>query len=121
MSTEEKKILIKTTELIKDYPIAGTNDLRVLNGININVYEGEIVSIIGASGSGKSTLLHILGTLDTPTSGEVYYGDKNIFKESSDNLAKFRNKEIGFIFQFHHLLPEFSAIENIAIASMIGG
>jgi lipoprotein-releasing system ATP-binding protein len=76
---------------------------------------------VGASGAGKSTLLHLLGALDKPTSGEIYYEDENILNLSSDKLAKLRNTKIGFVFQFHHLLPEFTAIENVSIASMISG
>lgn len=114
-------MLIETKNLVKEYQISKTKSLRVLNDINVKFIEGEIVSIVGASGAGKSTLLHLIGTLDKPTSGEVLYEGENVFKMKSDKLAKFRNTKIGFIFQFHHLLPEFSAIENVAIASMISG
>jgi lipoprotein-releasing system ATP-binding protein len=114
-------VLIETKNLVKEYQISKTKSLRVLNDINVKFIEGEIVSIVGASGAGKSTLLHLIGTLDKPTSGEVLYEGENVFKMKSDKLAKFRNTKIGFIFQFHHLLPEFSAIENVAIASMISG
>ncbi len=115
------KVIIRTENLIKEYKITKDKSLRVLNGISIGLYESEIVSIVGASGAGKSTLLHLLGALDKPTSGEIFYEDENIFNLSSDKLAKLRNTKIGFIFQFHHLLPEFTAIENVAIASMISG
>lgn len=114
-------MLIETKNLVKEYQISKTKSLRVLNDINVQFIEGEIVSIVGASGAGKSTLLHLIGTLDKPTSGEVLYEGENIFSLKSDKLAKFRNTKIGFIFQFHHLLPEFTAIENVAIASMISG
>jgi len=114
-------VLIETKNLVKEYQISKTKSLRVLNDINVKFIEGEIVSIVGASGAGKSTLLHLIGTLDKPTSGEVLYEGENIFSLKSDKLAKFRNTKIGFIFQFHHLLPEFTAIENVAIASMISG
>ncbi len=114
-------MLIETKNLVKEYQISKTKSLRVLNDINVKFIEGEIVSIVGASGAGKSTLLHLIGTLDKPTSGEVLYEGENIFSLKSDKLAKFRNTKIGFIFQFHHLLPEFTAIENVAIASMISG
>jgi len=117
----DNKIIVKTSELVKEYKISKDKSLRVLKGINLVIYEGEIVSIIGASGAGKSTLLHLLGTLDKPSSGEVQYEGENVFKLSSDKLAKFRNSKIGFIFQFHHLLPEFTAIENVSLASMISG
>ncbi len=115
------KILIEGKNLTKEYKISKDKYLRVLNEINIQIFESEIVSIVGPSGAGKSTLLHLLGTLDKPSSGEVYFENENVFSLNGDKLSKFRNSKIGFIFQFHHLLPEFSAIENVAIASMIGG
>jgi lipoprotein-releasing system ATP-binding protein len=117
----DRKIIVKAVDLVKDYKISKDKSLRVLNNINLEIYESEIVSIVGASGAGKSTLLHLLGTLDKPTSGEVEFDGQNIFHLNGDKLAKFRNTKIGFIFQFHHLLPEFTAIENVAIASMISG
>ena len=117
----DKKVIIRTENLVKEYKITKDKSLRVLNGISIGLYESEIVSIVGASGAGKSTLLHLLGALDKPTSGEIYYENENIFNLASDKLARLRNTKIGFIFQFHHLLPEFTAIENVAIASMISG
>lgn len=116
-----RKVIVRADELVKQYKLSKDKSLTVLRGINLEIYEGEVVSIIGASGAGKSTLLHLLGTLDKPTSGEVRYGNENVFKLSSDKLARFRNSKIGFIFQFHHLLPEFTAIENVSLASMISG
>jgi lipoprotein-releasing system ATP-binding protein len=95
--------------------------LEVLKGISFQVCEGEIISIIGASGSGKSTLLHILGGLDSPSSGKVFWDDKDISAIDEEALAKFRIRQVGFVFQFHHLLPEFTALENVMIAGMIGG
>lgn len=95
--------------------------LYVLRGINLTVAKGEIIAIVGASGAGKSTLLHILGTLDRPTAGKVYYGETDVFALPDDELARFRNKEIGFVFQFHHLLPEFTALENVAMPALIMG
>lgn len=115
------KTIIRTENLVKEYKIAKDKSLRVLNGISIGFYESEIVSIVGASGAGKSTLLHLLGALDKPTSGNIYYEDENILNLNSDKLAVLRNTKIGFVFQFHHLLPEFTAIENVSIASMISG
>jgi lipoprotein-releasing system ATP-binding protein len=108
--------MLKATKIIKNY-----GDLQVLKGVDIDVNKGEIVSIIGASGAGKSTLLHILGTLDNADSGEIMLNGERVDKLSGKNLAAFRNKNIGFIFQFHHLLPEFSAVENVCIPGWIGG
>lgn len=95
--------------------------LTVLKNVDLEVNKGEIVAIVGASGAGKSTLLHILGTLDMPDNGKVYIHDKDVFSQSSRNLAAFRNQSIGFVFQFHNLLPEFSALENVIIPGLIGG
>lgn len=94
--------------------------LQVLKNVNLTVQKGEIVAIVGASGAGKSTLLHILGTLDTPDQGKVYINNKDVFAQSSRALASFRNQSIGFVFQFHNLLPEFTAYENVLIPGLIG-
>lgn len=94
--------------------------LQVLKGVDIKISKGEIVSIVGSSGAGKSTLLHILGTLDKPNEGNVVLENQRIDKLNGKNLSIFRNKNIGFIFQFHHLLPEFSALENVCIPGWIG-
>lgn len=96
-------------------------NLEVLKGINLTIPENKIISIVGASGAGKSTLLHILGTLDTPDCGEIWYDQENIATYSSNKLATFRNNNIGFVFQFHHLLPEFTALENVCIPAWIKG
>jgi lipoprotein-releasing system ATP-binding protein len=96
-------------------------DLWVLKGVEVNIAKGEIVSIVGPSGSGKSTLLHILGTLDEPADGEIYLHNKKIHELKGKPLAAFRNRHIGFVFQFHHLLPEFSALENVCIPGWIAG
>jgi lipoprotein-releasing system ATP-binding protein len=96
-------------------------DLRVLKGVDVDIAKGEIVSIVGPSGSGKSTLLHILGTLDEPARGEIFLQDRKIHALKGRPLAAFRNKHIGFVFQFHHLLPEFSALENVCIPGWIAG
>lgn len=95
--------------------------LKVLNGVNLEISQGEIVSIVGASGAGKSTLLHILGTLDRPDQGELSIQGQNLLHLKGDELAAFRNARIGFIFQFHNLLPEFTAMENICIPGFIQG
>lgn len=96
-------------------------DVSVLNGVNIDIYQKEIVSIMGKSGSGKSTLLHILGTLDQADKGQLKIANQEINQLSSNQLADFRNNEIGFVFQFHHLLAEFTALENVSIPAYING
>jgi lipoprotein-releasing system ATP-binding protein len=95
-------------------------NLNVLRGVSLKVQRGEIVSLVGSSGAGKSTLLHILGTLDRPDSGEVFLNDVNVQQLNRKALAKFRNEHIGFVFQFHHLLPEFTALENVCIPGWLG-
>jgi lipoprotein-releasing system ATP-binding protein len=96
-------------------------DLEVLKGITINVGKGEVVSIVGASGAGKTTLLQILGTLDTPSYGEMVISEQTVSNLSRTELASFRNKHIGFVFQFHRLLPEFTALENVMMPAWIAG
>lgn len=110
----KRSTIISATGVHKSY---GT--LPVLKGIDMEVAEQEVVAIVGASGAGKSTLLHILGTLDSPDHGQVLIGGKNVFAMSASSLASFRNQSIGFVFQFHNLLPEFSAIENVMIPALI--
>lgn len=94
-------------------------ELKVLKGVNLSIDEGEMVSIVGASGAGKSTLLHILGALDRPTSGKVLYNGIDVFSRDNGFLARFRNETVGFVFQFHHLLPEFTALENVIMPGLI--
>jgi lipoprotein-releasing system ATP-binding protein len=113
------KNLIETKDLTKSFA-TDAGELKVLKGIDLLIKEGEMVGIIGASGVGKSTLLHILGALDSPTSGSVFYSGKEIFSLDPGSLASFRNKAIGFVFQFHHLLPEFTALENVMMPGLIG-
>lgn len=108
--------MLKATGIQKSY-----GPLKVLKNIDLQVARGEIVAIVGASGAGKSTLLHILGTLDTPDAGKVYIHEKDVFAQGGRSLAAFRNQSIGFVFQFHNLLPEFSALENVLIPGLIGG
>jgi lipoprotein-releasing system ATP-binding protein len=96
-------------------------ELWVLKGVDVEIKKGEIVSIAGPSGSGKSTLLHILGTLDNPNTGEIFLQDKKVSDLRGKLLAAFRNRHIGFVFQFHHLLPEFSALENVCIPGWLAG
>jgi lipoprotein-releasing system ATP-binding protein len=95
--------------------------LWVLKGVDLTIRQGEIVSIVGPSGSGKSTLLHILGTLDNPSSGDVYVNEQRIDFKNDQQVAFFRNRHIGFVFQFHHLLPEFTALENVCIPGWMAG
>ena len=108
--------MIKALNISKKY-----GELNVLNSLNLEVKKGEVVSIVGASGAGKTTLLQILGTLDKPNEGNLFINETDITLLSSKKLAAFRNKEIGFIFQFHQLLPEFTALENVCIPAYIAG
>jgi lipoprotein-releasing system ATP-binding protein len=91
----------------------------VLDGINLDIRRGEMLAIVGASGVGKSTFLHILGALDRPTSGRIMYGDADVFALDANQVARFRNEHVGFVFQFHHLLPEFTALENVMMPALI--
>jgi lipoprotein-releasing system ATP-binding protein len=106
--------MLKAEGLYKAY-----GKLPVLKGIDLHIREGEIVSIVGASGAGKSTLLHLLGTLDSPEKGKIFISNTDVFQLNQQKLAGFRNKHSGFIFQFHNLLPEFSALENVMIPGLI--
>lgn len=99
----------------------GDECLEIFSGINLKVAKGEALAIVGASGSGKSTLLHLMGALDKPTSGEIFFYGRNLAEMDTLEQAHFRNKSLGFVFQFHHLLPEFSALENVAMPGLIGG
>lgn len=108
--------MIRTTGITKAY-----GNLKVLKGINLEIPDKEVVSIVGASGAGKTTLLQIIGTLDRPDEGTVFYGDSDISRLRGRSLASFRNNNIGFVFQFHQLLPEFTALENVCIPAYIAG
>jgi lipoprotein-releasing system ATP-binding protein len=114
-------IILSAKDIYKSFQTTKKIKLDVLKGISIEIQTGKITIVVGASGAGKSTLLHLLGGLDRPDSGEVFFDNKDIFTFSDDGLAKFRNKNVGFIFQFHHLLPEFTAMENVIIPQMING
>ena len=111
-------ILLEAKNLVKDYK-EGKIVTSVLKGVNLSIQENELVSVVGSSGSGKSTLLHILGTLDTQTSGEVLFRGEDLSKLSQKKLSEFRSKNLGFVYQFHHLLSDFTAYENVAIPLMI--
>ena len=112
--------LLEVLDLFKSYG-SGESRVDVLKGISIRLDKRETVALLGASGAGKSTLMHILGALDRPTSGRVSYDGEDIFTKSESQLASFRNRSIGFVFQFHHLLPEFSALENVMMPALING
>lgn len=108
--------MIQARNITKRY-----GDLEVLRNVSVTIHDGEIVAIVGPSGAGKTTLLQIIGTLDTPQSGEVLYDGTNVLQLKQRELAHFRNRNIGFVFQFHQLLPEFTTLENVAIPALIGG
>lgn len=110
--------MIDVVGLYKTFPMGG-RELVVLNDINLHIARGELIAIIGASGAGKSTLLQILGTLDRPTKGTVSFEGQNLFQLTEQQQAEFRNRRVGFVFQFHHLLPEFTALENACLPAMI--
>ena len=106
---------------IKKWFKTGGRRLDVLTDVNIHVRKGEMIAIVGASGTGKTTLLHILGTLDRPDSGSLIYRGEDVFQKNENALSRFRNRTVGFVFQAHHLLPEFSAIENVMMPGLISG
>ena len=108
--------MIKVENIHKSF-----GDLKVLKGVDLHIAKGEVVSIVGASGAGKSTLLNIMGSLMSPQEGKVFIDSTDIFALGAKELASFRNRKIGFVFQFHHLLPEFTALENVLMPAMIGG
>jgi len=110
--------LLEVRDLRKSYT-RGSNRVEVLNGIDLDLESGTTTALVGASGAGKSTLLHLLGALDRPSEGKVLFRGEDIFRKSDRELATFRNQSIGFVFQFHHLLPEFSALENVMIPALI--
>ena len=111
--------LLKCVALSKEYK-EGNNSVKVLRNVDFSIQRAEQVAIVGSSGSGKSTLLHLLGALDRPTSGQVLFEQQDIFSFSHSQQARFRNQSLGFVYQAHHLLPEFSALENVAMPLLIG-
>jgi lipoprotein-releasing system ATP-binding protein len=112
--------LLEVSDLYKSFGTKAAK-VEVLKGINLRVAAGETIALVGASGAGKSTLLHVIGTLDRPTSGRVLFGNEDVLQMGDKELARFRNRSIGFVFQFHHLLPEFSALENTMMPLLISG
>jgi lipoprotein-releasing system ATP-binding protein len=112
--------LLEVSDLYKSFGTKAAK-VEVLKGINLKVAAGETIALVGASGAGKSTLLHVMGTLDRPTSGRVLFGNDDVLQMGDKELARFRNRSIGFVFQFHHLLPEFSALENTMMPLLISG
>ncbi len=113
-------MLLETQDIKKSYQI-GSKKITVLKGVNLEVREKEIIAIMGKSGAGKSTLLNVLGTLDRPDSGKIFFLGKNLSSMSSKEIARFRNQNIGFVFQFHYLLPEFNSLENVMMPGIIKG
>ena len=116
----EEEVAISAARLCKSYD-EGSSTLEVLSGIDLNIAQGSTVAIMGSSGSGKSSLLHLLAGLDLPTSGKVLFAGQDLAKMGDSELSMLRNQEVGFVYQFHHLLPEFTAAENVAMPAMIGG
>ncbi len=112
--------MISARQVSKSF-VQGSRELKILKGLSLELGEGDDVCILGSSGAGKSTFLHILGTLERPTSGQILYKGEDLFARSDDALAKFRNQTLGFVFQFHYLLSEFTALENVIMPGRIGG
>ncbi|MFQ5570429.1 MAG: ABC transporter ATP-binding protein [Rhodothermales bacterium] len=113
--------LLEVHDLKKSFPTGTGGRLEVLRGVSFEVKRGEVIAVVGESGTGKSTLLHLLGALDRPDGGVVRYEGEDIFGKNDEQLAAFRNRSVGFVFQFHHLLPEFTAMENVAMPALIQG
>ena len=117
----QKEVLLEVQGLSKEYPSKDSESLKILKNLDLNVYRSEATCILGASGSGKSTFLHILGGLDRPTEGDVYFKGQSLSQMNEQVLAEFRNQSVGFVFQFHHLLSEFTALENVLLPLQIRG
>jgi lipoprotein-releasing system ATP-binding protein len=113
--------LIRAEAIVKSYPQGDGGELQILRGLSLDIREGEALCILGSSGAGKSTFLQILGTLDRPQSGQLYFQNLDLLTMDDEKLALFRNEKMGFVFQFHHLLAEFTALENVMITCRIGG
>ncbi len=120
LHTSAESAAFQAIGIEKYYEDVGTR-INVLKGVDLHLPPGEMVAIVGASGTGKTTLLHILGTLDRPTAGRLLYGGVEVLTKNDIELSAFRNKKVGFVFQFHHLLPEFSALENIMMPGLVAG
>jgi len=116
-----RQTVIKTKGLEKEFETGKDLSLKVLKGIDLDVYLAEVLIIVGPSGSGKSTLLHLLGGLDRPSGGRVLHNDQDLFALTEEERARYRNRHMGFVFQFHHLLAEFTALENVAMPALLGG
>ena len=115
----DQDYFLSVRNICKVYKSPDRPPLQVLDGVHFDAQKGEVIAIVGESGTGKSTLLHLLGVLDRPSAGQILYQGQDVFKKSDEELAHFRNRSIGFIFQFHHLLPEFTAVENVAMPALI--
>ena len=120
MSDSANNVMLLTRDLRKTYFSSG-GEVEVLRGVSIGVTKGEIAAIVGPSGVGKSTLLNLIGALDRPSSGEIIINGEDLFSKNDEELAEFRNSTIGFVFQFHHLLPELSAFENVMLPALLAG
>lgn len=118
----DEQLILKGDHLSKSFPSkTGGEELVVLDDVSISINSGDVICVVGASGSGKSTLLHILGGLDQPDSGTISWQGQHMYDMNSEELADFRNRKLGFVFQFHHLLPEFTALENVMMPALISG
>lgn len=120
MSNDQQPIAVQTLGLCKSFG-SGLHSIELFRDLDLVIRKGERVAVVGASGAGKSTFLHIIGTLEKPTAGKVLYGGKDVFLSDERELARFRNSQIGFVFQFHYLLPEFNALENVMMPGLIAG
>lgn len=116
----DANVLLKAVDIHKSY-VQGTGELEILRGVSLDIKQGDAFAILGSSGAGKSTLLQIMGTLDRPNKGELYCEGRDLLAMNDDEISKFRNAEMGFVFQFHHLLGEFTAVENVMIPCRVGG